>query len=767
MVDIERDIYPVLLAMQYQETLFSDLEGRKQAGKETTASCPFCNKAGHFSYSQERPLFQCWHCNTAGSWITYLQKKRGMETREAVNFLAEAAGIQAEGFDMKAHRARARKADILQAAMEHFRKALQKPEGKPVKAYLESRGYTEQDIEAMPVGAYVSRRKLQEALKRKEYAEQEIEDSGLLSIGEDWPLVMAWTDLSGLPSGLAARAIEPDKEPKYRYSKGLEKAGTLLGLDKVRGRESVLLVEGLLDCLLLSARGLPVVALGGASLSKEQIQALQKNRTKEVLLCLDSDGPGQAGTEKALSLLQRSGLRAYVVSLPAGYKDADELVRKQGQEPLQKAMEEGQRGSIWLAMRRIQEQNTETDIGLDRAIDNALQVYGHIEDSLERRECLKAIASGVGYTEETLRDRSKQAEEQGLQEKQRASLEKTLQEASRSLSEGKLERVKAGICKGLKVLDSGIEAPLPEPYLLADLEKDLSSMGEGLTTGYDSLDFYCRIPEGALTIIAGRPGHGKTTLLLNMLLNMVRRHEDRAFYFFSYEEAARALATKAIMLLAGKVLKTEFNFNCYMNYLKEKRGSERAIETAVKEYEKYTASGRLCIVDRRYKAEGLSQVIGSLARSRKPGAFFVDYIQKIPLDRPQGQRYLDIKEASALLLDMAVQENVSVLLGAQLRREASQAKTGGGGNSGSWKPRLEDLRESGDIEQDANLVLALVNETKQAEEEADRKSLETTGTLKIHILKNRVGREGDSLALSWNKPVFKLTDKQTMRPEQF
>lgn len=758
MVDIERDIYPVLLAMRYQETLFSDLEGRKAAGKETAASCPFCNKAGHFSYSQERPVFQCWRCNTAGSWITYLQKRRGMETREAVNFLAEAAGIQAEGFDMEAYRARARKADILQAAMEHFREALQKPEGKPVRAYLESRGYTEQDIEAMPVGAYASRHKLQEALKRKEYTEQEIEDSGLLSIGEDWPLVMAWTNLSGLPSGLAARAIEPDKEPKYRYSKGLEKAGTLLGLDKVRGRDSVLLVEGLLDCLLLCARGLPVVALGGASLSKEQIQALQKNGTKEVLLCLDSDGPGQAGTEKALSLLHGSGLRAYVVSLPDGYKDADELARSQGLEPLQKAMEESQRGSIWLAMRRIQEQDTETDIGLDRAIDNALQVYGRIQDSLERRECLRAIASGVGYTEETLQDRARQAEEQGLQEEKRASLEKTLQEASRSLSEGKLERVKADIYKGLKVLDSGIEAPLPEPYLLSDLEKDLSSMGDGLTTGYDSLDFYCRIPEGALTIIAGRPGHGKTTLLLNMLLNMVRRHEDRAFYFFSYEEAARALATKAIILLAGKVLNAEFNFNCYMNYLKEKRGSEKAIEAAVKKYEKYTASGRLCIVDRRYKAEGLSQVIGSLARSRKPGAFFVDYIQKIPLDRPQGQRYLDIKEASALLLDMAVQENVSVLLGAQLRREASQTKSGG--NSGSWKPRLEDLRESGDIEQDANLVLALVNETKQAEEEAGRKSLEPTGTLNIHILKNRVGREGDSLALSWNKPVFKLTDKQ-------
>jgi len=159
------------------------------------------------------------------------------------------------------------------------------------------------------------------------------------------------------------------------------------------------------------------VALGGASLSREQVQALQKNRTKEVLLCLDSDKAGLAGTEKAIPLLQEEGLKAYVVSLPSGYKDADELARSQGLEPLHKAMEEAQRGSIWLALRRIQEQDTETDIGLDRAIDNALQVYGRIEDSLERQDCLRVISQAIGYTEETLLDRARQAEEQGLQER--------------------------------------------------------------------------------------------------------------------------------------------------------------------------------------------------------------------------------------------------------------------------------------------------------------------------------------------------------------
>ncbi len=760
MIDIERDIYPVLLASGYQEQLFQDLEGRKAAGREVTASCPFCNRAEHFSYSLEKPVFQCWSCGTAGGWLLYLQKRRGLSFQESLAVLAEAAGIQEDGLDMAAYKARARKASILEAAMEHFKKAFSQPEGKPVYAYLLDRGYTEQDIEAMPLGAYVSRHKLQEALKRKEYTEQDIEESGLLSIGEGWPLVMAWTNLSGLPSGLAARAIEAGREPKYRYSKGLEKAGTLLGLDKVRGRESVLLVEGLLDCLLLASRGLPVVALGGASLSREQVQALQKNRTKEVLLCLDSDKAGQAGMEKAIPLLQEEGLKAYVVSLPSGYKDADELARSQGLEPLHKAMEEAQRGSIWLALRRIQEQDTETDIGLDRAIDNALQVYGHIEDSLERQDCLRVISQAIGYTEETLLDRARLAEEQGLQERKEAGLRKALSEASRSLSEGKLDKVRTDIHKGLKVLEAGIEEPLPEPYLLADLERDLSRTGDGLSTGYDSLDNFCLIPEGALTIVAGRPTHGKTTLQLNMLLNMLKKYKDRAFYFFSYEEAAAVLAVKCIMSLSGLIKEPGFNLRAYSYYLTEGRRErkEAAIEQALEQYREYTSSGRLYLLDRRLHVEDLSEVIGRLAGEgrRRPGAFFIDYIQKVSSGESQkpGQRYLEIKAVSERLLDTAVSKGLAIITGAQFGRDS------GGKPEDRRRPvRLDNLRESGDIEQDANLVLGLYNETRAGQED----SLETSqkDRLEVHILKNRGGQAGDIVRLSFNKPALKIEDIET------
>jgi replicative DNA helicase len=73
------------------------------------------------------------------------------------------------------------------------------------------------------------------------------------------------------------------------------------------------------------------------------------------------------------------------------------------------------------------------------------------------------------------------------------------------------------------------------------------------------------------------------------------------------------------------------------------------------------------------------------------------------------------------------------------------------------------MRESGDIEQDANLVLGLY--TKAVD---DREQQEGSGTparqpvvdMEVYILKNRAGQAGGKLTLSFNQPVYKITDKQ-------
>jgi hypothetical protein len=62
-------IYSILLARNYQEQLFSSLPGsrkKEKAGRETLVDCPFCGKAGHFSYSSQEPVWRCWTCGEAG-----------------------------------------------------------------------------------------------------------------------------------------------------------------------------------------------------------------------------------------------------------------------------------------------------------------------------------------------------------------------------------------------------------------------------------------------------------------------------------------------------------------------------------------------------------------------------------------------------------------------------------------------------------------------------------------------------------------------------
>ena len=193
---------------------------------------------------------------------------------------------------------------------------------------------------------------------------------------------------------------------------------------------------------------------------------------------------------------------------------------------------------------------------------------------------------------------------------------------------------------------------------------------------------------------------------------MLKRYPELAFAFFSYEESRRALALKLIMLEAGVVLDRDrpaHNFGHYLRYFKEERQTRPAIEEAISLYESWTSSGRLLLSDQRLSAEDLSVTIGHLSGRGPLGAVFVDYIQKVLSRSLLRQRFQDIQRVSGLLLDTAVRLDLPVILGAQLGRDKDSKD----------KVRLDNLRESGDIEQDANLVLGLLNKTRQQEEDLE------------------------------------------------
>lgn len=758
MTDIQA-IYSILLSRGYQDTLFSSLTGsRKKEGKETLVDCPLCKKEDHFSYNSQRPVWHCWSCGESGDWIGYLQKVSGYDFQRALQELATVAGVSLSPHVQATYHTYIRKAEILETAQAYFMKELQEQRAEEVYQYLLDRGYTYDDIYDMEIGGYTDRKELELALKDKGYTDKEIKDSGLLTsgFGEDYKMTLLWRDQSGRAIGLVGRPVmtEDDREvkgiSKYKYAYGMEKDKGLIGFSSSRGSSQIVLLEGVLDALYLNYKGFKTVAVGGTSLSVDQIQALETAGTKEILLAFDMDIPGQKATEKILKSLATSNLRAYVVSWPEEYKDPDELVRKVGAEAFQIALDKAETWPKWIARKIASSYDLTTDRGLDQAIEEALEVYTGLDDSLSARGFIDSLKKATGLSQEELDSRLIEASRKASSSKAQAILQIQIKDIQEKASRGDITGAEASLAKTLRDISTSRGVIAPEPYLLADLEEDIQSTTPAMTTGYRKLDDIARIPTGALTIIAGRPGHGKTTVQLNLLVNLLRAYPEKSFYFFSYEEARKALAIKILMILSGEILH-QTNYGAYVNYLQTKRGTNRKIEEAIQEYEKLTSAGRLLVSDQMYTAEDLASVISLLSRRGDTGAVIVDYIQKIPLARAtQSQRYLEIKQISSLLLEQAVKQDIPIILGAQLGRDPLDKAI-----------RLDNLRESGDIEQDSNLVIGIYTEAVDKIQQATapaptRQDPEVDMT--FNVLKNRTGVAGKSLTMTFIRPIYTIKE---------
>jgi replicative DNA helicase len=241
-------------------------------------------------------------------------------------------------------------------------------------------------------------------------------------------------------------------------------------------------------------------------------------------------------------------------------------------------------------------------------------------------------------------------------------------------------------------------------------------------------------------------------MLLNLAVNMLQA-TSKSFYLFSYEEARKFLALKMILILAEQALHKKQNQEAYINYLRDKRGTNEAIEEAIQRYEIWISEGRLILSDEALPGDRLAKTIGRIAQAGNVGAIFVDYIQRIPWSgegRRQLARYEEIKAVSALLLEQAVTTDIPIILGAQLGR--------GQGQGDKKKIRLDNLRESGDIENDANTVIGIFNESVAQMEEDGQEVDSPTVPLEVHLLKRRGGQAGKKVVLQFDRPILKIKD---------
>ncbi|MDR0814050.1 MAG: replicative DNA helicase [Oscillospiraceae bacterium] len=253
----------------------------------------------------------------------------------------------------------------------------------------------------------------------------------------------------------------------------------------------------------------------------------------------------------------------------------------------------------------------------------------------------------------------------------------------------------------------------------------------GIPTGFESLDTAMMgLNRTNLIIIASRPGIGKTAIALNMALHAARhmRKEDGAVAIFSLEMSREEIAMRFIAQQArvdGKRLKTG--------------RMEPADINAIADASVLLSD--LNILTNDNPSVTVADINAQCRRVKNLGLIVIDYLQLMNgLSAKNRQINYDnrqqlVSDNARNLKIMAKELNVPVLCLSQLSRETEKRT--------DKTPQLSDLRESGAIEQDADIVLAL-----------NRKVEERKGELKI--LKNRHGPT-TRIKLAWNPEFFQYT----------
>ena len=248
----------------------------------------------------------------------------------------------------------------------------------------------------------------------------------------------------------------------------------------------------------------------------------------------------------------------------------------------------------------------------------------------------------------------------------------------------------------------------------------------GIASGYKDLDeMLTGFHSSELIIIAARPGMGKTALALNMI-NNVALNENKPVLFFSLEMPAIQLGMRMLCI------ESKVNSQLVRTGYVDKEELERIFQASGKLAESpvyIDDTPSLNILQIRAKARRLAQ--------KEPlGMIVVDYLQLIS-SQLRAERHQQISEISRMLKQLARELNVPVVALSQLSRAVE--------SRAEQIPNLSDLRESGAIEQDADVVMFIYREEKV------KKDSEKLGIADIIVAKQRNGPVGTIQLKFWEQ----------------
>lgn len=708
--------------------------------------------------------------------IDYVMRRDGKSFIDSVKTLAEIAGLPLpdnSDYDADTYQRYKAKITLLEECNSYFVYCLEhSSSAEPIREYLRHRGYSVDDIKAMELGYIPSQEKLVTYLMGKGYQQSTIDSTLKLTkaIGESHQLTIPYRSGSVI-KGFKFRTIG-DATPKYLNSTGLDRDGGFFNLTGVKGDKDVVVVEGELDSLHATVKGISnVVATGGSSITLDQVKDAVRRGAQSLTICFDTEPENAEKTKQnvsnAIQVILSAGVnRVYVVSLTDlgnGKTDLDRFIKERGIEAfqhqltnalpyykyllsnlLEKHIPKHGASPIELSSRRI-------DSLLDEVIRLGVRIPNAIDRDIYKKQFISLDAiQNFGITEESISLTIERLTTSKEKEYQTKELKKMLSKASNFLDKGEIDSTLDLLdnqSKQIKLSNNkAIFEKLTEIPSIEDLKRHFSQHSESLKTGYMIDGSELLLPSGGLTGIAGATGHGKTDFLINLTLNSVKNYPDKEFYFFTYEMSQEAILVRFLNSYLDKDLEIVSNQRAIKNFFKT--GSTQYIRDDAKEhfiekveefFKVIIGSGRLKVKGIDFTAPELNSALSALNKRGNVGGYFVDYFQLLNLPKEGYKNYSRQEELKVICQDLnrtAKELQVPIILGAQFNREVTTP----------FRLHPTNISEAGDIERILDTLIGIwfTNKkmvdkdlTKAEQSEIKNKGLNAKDKLYTYILKSR------------------------------
>jgi DNA primase len=443
----------------------SEVVHLKKAGKNFVGLCPFhTEKTPSFTVSPEKQIFYCFGCGAGGNIFSFLMKNDGLAFPEAARSLARRYGIDIPRRSLtpeqkKRMGERESLLKINRQAMDFFSRALRRvTSGQTAMAYLTKRGLSSEIITRFNIGyAPKGWDHLLNFFSKKGVPLARVERSGLILPKKDGRgyydrfrerIIFPIIDVNQAVIGFGGRVMD-DTLPKYLnspetsvYNKSRSLYGLHLSKDKCRQAQTVYIVEGYLDLLMLHQHGIEnSVATLGTALTADHVRMLSRY-VPRMILVYDSD---EAGIRSALrcidtfwkehvdfsrgDVFHEEKADTHILVLPDGH-DPDSYLREKGAAAFEKAASHAPGIISFLIEQSIGMHGLSTE-GKIRVVTDLKGPLAAINDNVARALYIKQLAERIGLEENIILEKVREdSSEKGKKEIRRPK-NNTDQEGSR------------------------------------------------------------------------------------------------------------------------------------------------------------------------------------------------------------------------------------------------------------------------------------------------------------------------------------------------